>query len=384
MLKKSIAAALIAAAFSASLSAEEEEKSKVTVDAGVDFVSNYVWRGGDMFTMYAEQKNKSYGNASGAWAMQPSATINMPVEGLYVGFWGSFAMQGRNDVDSDKRFQLAPGGSDLFIDNGYITKDAVDFSNLTSVWNLYAAADSDFFLNDPANMQGKAVLDYLQNYGTPNYHKEANGLKRLDEVDISLGYATSSNFGEFDVGLVSYVAANPVAKNWVSNELYVIYALPFFTDLSFAMYTDIATASQYYQVAYEKAFELSEGMEVFGGIGAGYGVKDQLQGLQDVTGQVGFSAHGFSISYNLAYRPDTRFFDPDDHQTLPLDLYGISSKTDGLVADPRYNTGIANQLFQSGMSAEIQKAIPGYSYTPLQKIPRTLEWVAIGYSTSFE
>jgi hypothetical protein len=395
MKKKYTVAVMVTAFVTSSLLADPaadpaaDPKSKVTVDMGADFVSNYVWRGDDMLKGYAEQRNKKYGSTSGAWAFQPTATVNLPVEGLYLNLWGSFAMEGREDKDSDHRLQMGQGGDNLLISNGYISRNGVDFSTVTSPWSLYNGVldDADKAAGvDPSTLQGAQLLAFLNKYGRPGYYKEKNGTKRADETDYTIGYSTSSNYGDFDIGIVSYVLANSVGKaNGVANEIFVGYALPFFTDLKFSVHSDMATANQYYMLAYEKSAEVAKNVEVFGGISSGYAVRDSLQGVQDVTYKLGFTAYGVKVSVNDSYRPDLKLHDPDTNDRhLPYYLAGLSTSGDGMVADPSKSSGLVNDLVNSEMSAALSGGYPGYKYTPMQKIPRHLAWVSVGYSSTFE
>ncbi len=370
MLKKFSALSAFLCVFAAPAFAEDLPDT--TVDVTLGAVSNYIFRGADLHQGRAQQKAESYGSNTGEWAFQPSVTFNTPV-GLYFNIWGSFAMAGREDQDTDYLWQTAPGGSDLIAANG------ADFSPVLSTYTL-----------------DKALAQNAVGGGLGGQYKEANGLYRADEVDLTLGYKTSTTAGNIGFGLVHYTGPNPKSKTVFArtNEVFLTYAFPFLTDVTFAYYTDIGEGTgslnnnNYYNVSYGKAIEIAESTTLDIGAGAGYGVHDRLQGWQDVTGKIGVTAYGFSVAFNYVYRPDLRFFDTDNtsgtNEQAPAWARGLSTRGDGLIADPSRTTGFVNSAINSAVT-EFAKTTSGdasYAYTPRQKLPKTLWFVSLGYTLS--
>jgi len=328
------------------------------IEVDLTFASNYVFRGDDVYSDYAKQKGKSYGGNSGTWSFQPSITFSTPVKGLTFNIWGAFAMAGRADADTDQRLQSEPGGDNL-APNGNIV-------------GVYTA------LPVPTNA---VELDaYVK--GFPNFYKEKNGLGRKDEIDFTLDYSAETKKGNVSFGLINYVNPSTRGKDnfGAITEIYFKYALPFFTDLTFAVYSGIATDKyQYYNAGYKKEVKLSKAMKLTFGLGVGYMVVDELKGVKDVTASVKLGIGKFTLGFNLVNRPDLRFAEvwagEDSASQAPLWMYGASTLSDGLVADPSRNNGLLNDY----VNAQIGNAL-GVAYTPRQKLPRNLYYVTIGYT----
>lgn len=366
MLKKLSAFGLLLTLTSAPVFAEDELPD-VNVDVGLNFVSNYIFRGGDFHANRALQKGESYGSHTGEWAFQPTITFNTP-SGLFFNIWGSFATAGRKDQDTDQSFQTAPGGSALPSDPASI-----------------AAAYSSVTLAD--------LLTQDKRVGSvPGFYKEANGLERADEIDLTIGYSTSTKEGNIGFGIIHYTGPNADTKSAFpqTTEVYFTYAPPFLTELTLAYYTDTEAFNDanYYNLSYGSSLDLSDDLSMSYKVAAGYGVVDRLQGWQDVTGTIGFSFSGFSVGFNYVYRPDLRFFDADNstgfNETAPAWLVGGSTRRDGEVADPARTTGPVNALINNTIQGLFDTALGAgaYTYTPRQKLPRTLWFVNVGYSFS--
>ena len=264
-----------------------------SIDVDLAFVSNYVFRGQDLFTGRAQQKGESYGSHTGEWAFQPSVTFNTPVEGLYFNFWGSFAMAGRQDQDVDGALQTKPNGT------------AVDITTALST----IGTDPVAALN-----RANSTVDDGSTDGMPGWYRENNGLDRLDEVDLTIGYGTDTSIGSIGFGIISYTNPNSKTKGALGDpveEIFFSYALPFLPDLSLSMYTQLNDSVNYYNLSYGSGVEITDGISLDYGAGVGYGVRSKLQGVQDVTGSVGVTVYGFSIAYNVSYRPTLAFFDED-------------------------------------------------------------------------
>lgn len=347
------------------------------VDVGFSIVTNYVFRGDDVFTAAAMQRGESYGGSTGAPAFQPSVTFALPVQGLSFNIWGSFAMSNRQDQDIDGVLQQGPGGDDLLApSNGADIPGAI-------IGALPVATDVDTL----------AALDLKSCAATtgciPGYYKEENGLKRLDEIDLTLSFDKETKNGNFGTGLIHYTHPGTIGKDGYGaiTEAYFKYAFPFFTDLTFAVYSAVSGARyEYYNVSYSRDLELTKDLALSLGVGAGYQVQDSMQGWKDVTAGVHLNSGGFTIGFNVAYRPDLRFqeslIDGDPNTELPLWLYGGSTIGDGLVADPARTNGLINTAVNSVIGGTIQAPGTTFSYTPRTKLPRAVYWFDVGYTMS--
>lgn len=353
---------MIAAVFTAiPLFAEEEaaQSDLPGVDVGLDVVSNYVWRGYDVHQSYFDQQGKSYTGTNVAPALQPSITLNTPLDGLSVNLWGSFAVVGREDADADGRFQMAPDGANILT-----ASNAIDATTLTVDPNASTLIEN--YITANAGL-GSA----------PGYYAEQNGLKRVDELDFTIDYSWESSIGSLSAGIVAYYWPNIVSGGGTApTELYVSYSPRGLSDLSLAAYFDITSNNQYYNASYGQEYEISENVAWNWGVGAGYGVfPGGKQGMMDVTGSVGMSFGGFSIGLNIAHRPDLWMYD-DGSSKIPEWLSGDNGY-DGMVADPAGQYGLTNELTNTYVSSVI-----GISYQPMQKLPKDLVWINFGYSFS--
>jgi len=371
---------------------QQEKGDNGSIDINLSVVSNYVWRGHDFYRNYAIQQGKSYGSSSGAWAFQPSITWSTPVDGLYVNLFSSIALQGRNDIDIDKRLQKEPGGS--FIQNRISLLDPnFDFINdLTTE----LAADSD----------GDGIPDYykISDYQkAPNFYKEPVGLKRSDELDITIGYEKETkNVGVIGFGILHYAYANSLSRGTsYGTEVYITYAPPVLTSLKLGIYEDLEIHTTYYQLSYSGEYELTKGLTSSYTISAGYYVMDNVQGVSDITLNYTISKSitdnsSVYIGLNAAYCPDLKIQeyywgsgDPITNEVnktrLPIDLNGESTIYDGKVADPSKTIGPVNEYINAQISNLItnQLGIP-YTYTPRQSLPRYLWWLSFGYQTTIE
>lgn len=397
MLKKSGITILLLVTSFVTLLAQDLPKASVEVSA--DFVSNYVWRGGDIFgASIADQQARNQDGKIQAWAFQPSITFITPVEGLSFNIWGSFATRHRQDTDSDQLIQQGPGGSSIEFNEALVTAQSGDASALSS------SAGTTLFTTNSAGTRvtGIAGVDSISFHHpecedatavncVPNFYKEKNGLHRLDEIDYTLDYTRETTVGTMSFGIIYYTLPHVTAKADAFEEVYVGYALPQLPDLSLTIYTDVtsgASSNNYILLAYGSDFEISDGVALTYGASTGYGIKSRLQGIQDVTGSIGVDVQGFFVKFNVAHRPDTRFFDEDSSEAPNLALFGLSSRSDGLIADKSQTTGFANSIINATVNAAIDSAISEttrtdgytYTYTPRQKIPSEIYWVSLGYT----
>ncbi|MCR9141865.1 MAG: hypothetical protein NXI24_06405 [bacterium] len=360
------------------IQAAEEELPDASIDVDLAFVSNYVFRGDDLFITRAQQKNESYGSHSGEMAFQPSITFNTPLEGLSFNIWGSFAMFGRDDVDTDQIVQTAPGSS-----TDVISGLAIGEPQANAI--VQAAGGTADGITTTALSTNK------ETGGLPGYYAEPNGLKRLDELDFTIAYSADTKVGSIGFGFVAYTfpyISNGQTLTGGTEEIFVSYALPFLPELGLSVNADIDSSVMYYNLSYGSGVEITDGVSLDYGAGVGYGngyLGKRVQGIQDVTGSIGISAYGFSVAYNIAYRPNLEFFDEDTsgNRNNPSWINGSSTAGDGLVADPSQTNGFVRTTINNGIGTAISNASGvNYTYTPRQKLPRTLWWISAGYSFS--
>ncbi|MCB1303614.1 MAG: hypothetical protein KDK37_05030 [Leptospiraceae bacterium] len=351
------------------------------IEAGADVVSNYVWRGQDVMSLYARQNGEQYGPNTGAWTLQPSITWITPVEGLWVNVWGSFALEGRDDVDSDHRIQTSPGGA--FVGN-------TSWFDPNLATNIASAGPN-------ANTASISSFSAL-----PGLYKENNGTRRVDEVDVTIGYENTTSIGTIGFGLIHYAYSTPLAKSgygnlngYLGNEAYVTYSPPILDQLTFSYYSELTNIWQYMQISYADSYPINDSISIDYGLAGAYAVYSQVQGANDVTANLGLAfATGengsFTISYNIAYRPELKMYewlyDGDSYTTLPIEYDGQSSAYDGKITDPSRSQGVLNDYINSQITSTVQAQTgnTNYSYTPRQKIPRYVHWVQFGYTYLFE
>ena len=381
--------------------APEAETEKASVDVDIVFVTDYVFRGISYLDNYYVQKGKAYDDYKVVPTFQPSITISSPVDGLSLNIWGSFATTHRDDMDSDKRFQFGPGDVDLLttpnplgLTDASGTALAIPAIITTAGVDPNAPALFQSILNHaPQQIAANGIAAWYGGYnyqgGTPGYYKEANGLDRLDEIDLTLDYSIETKLGNVSFGIVNYTITDEKAKGGSSfyQEVYVSYALPMLPDLAVKMYSDVQTSNYYYNLSYGSSCEATDDFSLDYGAGVGYGVRNNLQGVQDVTGMLGVSFKGLSIAANVAHRPDMKMIEASDPNTnMPLWLNGGSNAADGMVDDPSRTNGLANSLINASITNAIgvnAGQFGAYTYTPRTKLPSNLYWLSIGYSTSF-
>ncbi len=366
-----------------------EENASIQID--LNFVSNYVWRGHDFFRNYAIQNQRSFGSHTGTWAFQPSITWNTPVSGLYANLFSSTALNGRQDKDIDQRIQKNPStnfiaGRTSLLD--YFFDPTIDL--LTDIYGEFPITNrvSDFIYNP----------DSSTTTGIPNFYREPVGLKRNDELDITIGYEKDTKIGIIGFGILHYSYANiNQVGNPYGTEIFISYALPFLKALKYSIYNDMRIHTIYYNINYSGDYELTKDITSSYSIGAGYYVFNQVQGISDITLNYTIShSSGFNIGFNVVYRPDLKiqdyYFGSGDFITgevniakLPIDINGESTIYDGKVADPSKSLGAVNEYINNLLSTNISNTlgIP-YTYTPRQKLPRYLWWISIGYSITIE
>lgn len=353
-----------------------------TFEPGIDFtadvVSNYVFRGVDVHSNKFVQDGKAYGSFNVAPAFQPSLTFNF-AEGWSLNIWGSFALTGRNDVDTDGLFQEGAGDTTSQTSKDYVAGLAAGNLDLATIVNNYAVAiagsEADV-IRDPSTV--------------PGFYKEQNGLKRNDEIDVTLSYSTDSKLGALTGGIVSYNYTN-ISQHTASNiEMFAGFAPAILPDLSFTTYVDVATpgysGSTYNYLSYSVSLEMGKdiSLDIVPGVGYATDTSLNIQGWKNANLPITLNLGGFHIGVTGVYRMDTRFFEGDSSKSDAVSLLGETSLGDGLVVDPSLNNGIANTYINSLVTASIGNPTGyGYEYAPTQKLPKLVYFYTIGYSTSF-
>lgn len=366
-----LAAGITGVLFAAgSLQAQDFEPS---IDVDAVFASNYVFRGVDVHSNKFVQDGKSYSSFNNAPAFQPSLTFNF-AEGWSLNIWGSFALTGRNDVDTDELLQQGAGDTSSTIATGYaagLTSGNLDLVTLLGSYTVGAAT-----IRDPST--------------APGFYKEQNGLKRSDEVDITLSYETSSRIGTLTGGIISYNYTNQVQQTASNIEMFAGFSPAALPDLSFTTYVDVATpgasGSTYNYLSYSIGVDLGESasLEIAPGVAYATDTSLKIQGWKNADLPITLSFGDFFVGVTGVYRIDTRFYEGDSSTSDAVAILGETSNGDGLVADPAKTNGIANADVNSLVASAIGNPTGlGYTYTPTQKLPKFVYYYTVGYSTSF-
>ncbi len=316
------------------LLAEEAGAAAATpaTDLRVDLVSNVLWRGYDVHANRAKQRSRSYGFSTGETAVQPSFTFYFPEAALRFNAFGSFALNGRNDVDEDHLLQSAPA--------------------------------------DPARELPRPE----------GFYAEPNGLARADALHFTLAWQRPAEIGDISAGLISHINPNLRTKDSSGDpqeEIFFSFAPSVLRALSASVWVNLNNSDLYARLAYARSIDTGVAAIRFEyEISGAYGVQDFLQGWQDAGLRLGFSRGGLSISATLAYRPQLAFFDEDATRELggAYWLSGASSRGDGRVADPARTNGPWNRALNQELSRALGAGAgpSGYVYQPRQKLPRTL------------
>lgn len=208
------------------------------LDYNVDLVTDYVFRGIDVFRDVYISREAEETPFNVAPALQPSVSFYSP-SGLWFNFWGSFALTDREDEDS------------------------------------------------PNSDTGDTFA----------------GLQTLDELDTTIGYDWSNRLGSFSVGIVNFGLINPEVQGEDGSniqEMFFSWGLPFMESLAPALSynLDSDTANSY------STLSVGGGESLSWTVNLGYGSAGGAQGVQDVTGSIGFGfGGGLSVSANAAFRP---------------------------------------------------------------------------------
>jgi hypothetical protein len=359
-----------------------------SIDVDLPIVSNYVFRGVDVFQSKFVQEKKSISGFNLAPAIQPSITFNF-TEGWSFNIWSSFALTNRQDKDTDQLLQSEPddvSGPVASAYNDFIAKNLlgtpVPFSNVEN------AVQSAISGNEEAIIKGEQFA--------PAFYKEPNGLRRVDEVDLTLSYSFDTKLGNMTGGIVTYLLPNTtkgVTGIDQSTELFVGYSPKALPNLSITLYGEINLngyeGATFTYISYSIPLIESQNMTLSFDPELGYQTQDNLQGIKYVSLPFTLAMGSLKFMFVGIYRPDTRFFDSDPYKGDAVKLLGLSTISDGLIPDPAKNTGILNSIINGYISNQIQTALTAagypftYTYTPTQSIPKLIYYFSIGYSTTF-
>jgi hypothetical protein len=358
-----------------------------SIDVDLPIVSTYVFRGVDVFENKFVQEKKSIRGFNLAPAIQPSITFNF-TEGWSFNIWSSFALTNRQDKDIDQILQV-PGE---------------DPDKVASAYNLFISGN---LLGTPVpfSIVEDAVQKYISKIGediikvensAPAFYKEPNGLRRLDEVDLTLSYSFDTKLGNMTGGIVTYILPNTtkgVTGIDQSTELFVGYSPKALPNLSITLYVetnlDGYEGATFTNISYSIPLIESQNMTLSFDPELGYQTQDNLQGIKYVSLPFTLAMGSLKFMFVGIYRPDTRFFDSDRYEGDAVKLLGLSTISDGLIPDPAKNTGILNIIINEYISSEIQTALTAagypftYTYTPTQSIPKWIYYFSIGYSITF-
>lgn len=363
-----------------------QENFEPNININIPIVSTYVFRGSDVFQGKWEQGKKSIQSFNFAPALQPSITFNF-TKGWSFTVWTSFALTNRQDKDIDELLQEGPG----------------DTGNVATAYSSYIASQIfgsplpfsfvDSAINSSINGNEESLIKGEKN--PPNFYKEQNGLKRLDEVDLTLSYSFDTKLGTMSGGIVTYLLPNTtkgvVGKDQFT-ELFVGYT-PKSTKLSITLYGEVNgdgfEGATYTYLSYSISLLEREDLTLSFDPGLGYQTQNGLQGIKNIDFPFKVTIGNLNISIVGVYRYDTRFFDTDSYQNDSVKLLGLSTIDDGLIPDPAKNTGLIHSIMNTYIGGLLQTQLQAngypfsYTYTPRQSLPKFIYYFSIGYNINF-
>ena len=346
------------------------------IDVDATVVSNYVFRGGDLFEDKFRQDGEKISGFNLAPAFQPSINFNLD-NGMFFNVWTSFALTGREPVDTDGLYQTGP-----------------DQSGPGAGVNVFTATTAEIAAVTGTGPTASQIAD--GSYQAPGLYNENNGLKRFDEVDLTLGYEVESKLGTMSGGIIAYVLPNTttIGSN-VGGDQFTEFFVGFSPailpeeagSISLTYYAEIngdgAEGTTYSYIGYDWGTDLSDSMTLGFNVGAGYATASGYQNWRNVDAGISLGFGNFSLGLNAVYRPDLSWFDTDGPGKNALAwVNGGSTGFDGMVTDPSKSTGLANSTFNSLVSSSVDPS-GNWTYTPRQKLPRVLYYISAGYSMSF-
>jgi hypothetical protein len=348
-------------------------QAEPSVDVDATVVSTYIFRGADFHQGKFTQDGEKISSFNVAPAFQPSINFNLD-NGMFFNVWTSYALVGREDVDTDGLYQTGPGqsGAGAGVNPLSATQAQIDAVTAAGLPTVTTAAN------------GTSSI--------PGFYSESNGLRQFDEVDLTLGYEVESSVGTMSGGIIAYVLPNTSSRFSAVGadqftEFFVGFAPSFLPGVGITYYAEVngdgSEGTTYTYIDYGYDIDLGGDQSLGLGVGAGYQTLNGYQNWRNVDAGVSYSIGGFSIGLNAVYRPDLSFFDGDAGNRFAQSwINGGSNGFDGQVADPSQTVGFANSYVNSLVSAALDPT-GGYTYTPRQKLPRVVYFVSVGYSTSF-
>ncbi len=358
-----------------------------SISVDIPVVSTYVFRGVDVFQNKFVQEKKSISGFNFAPAIQPSITFNFS-EGWSFNIWSSYALTNRQDKDTDELLQEGPSdtGPVAIAYSGYIAGNLLGTPTPFSV--VEAAIQSAISGNEEDIIKEEKFA--------PGFYKEPNGLKRVDEVDLTLSYSFDTKLGKMTGGIITYLLPNTtkgVTGVDQSTELFVGYSPKALPNLSITLYgetnLDGYEGATFTYLTYSIPIIESDNMTLSFDPGIAYQTQNNLQGIKYMSLPLNLAMGNLKFSFVGIYRPDTRFYDTDSYKGDAVKLLGLSTISDGLIPDPAKNTGILNNIINGYISNKIQTVLTAagfpfsYTYTPTQSIPKFIYYFSIGYSATF-
>ncbi len=344
------------------------------IDVDATVVSSYIFRGSDLHQGKFDQDGEKISGFNLAPAFQPSINFNLD-NGMFFNVWTSFALTGREDVDTDGLYQTGPGASGPGAGVNVLSATTAEIAAVTGT--------------------GPTATQIANGtYQAPGLYNEANGLRRFDEVDLTLGYEVESKLGTMSGGIIAYVLPNTttgVVGADQFTEFFVGFSPAILPEeagsLSLTYYAEVngdgSEGTTYSYIGYDWGTDLTDSMSLGFNVGAGYQTASGYQNWRNVDAGISLGFGNFSIGLNAVYRPDLSWFDGDTAGKNGLAwVNGGSTGFDGKVADPSKTTGIANSYFNSLVSSSVDPS-GNWTYTPRQKLPSVVYYISAGYSTSF-
>lgn len=385
---------------------EEFPEAKIYIDN--TFVSNWVDRGTDLHSGYAEQRGVAYGESTGAPAWQPNIIFDTPVDGLSFSIWATVALAGREDRDADRKVQYRPGGSDIYRDKWHYWVNADG--------NKYGPSGAQFG-SIPGNAAGTLISDLKKNFATvalqlqegeeitndqgtydtaddteigiAGFYKEKNGLKRADEMEFRLDHIFQTRKGAVEFGILSLIHPGVEKDGYgEATEFFVSFAPTAIPFMSIGVKTDEDTSDTYTTLAFDPELHFSDDLGLAFHLSSTHASRQKATGLMWSQAGIELRAGGFHIGLHGVYRHDWRFYDEDGFNTsAPLWIAGGSTTADGLVEDPSRSRGMYNAWANAVTEVVVDEALGRqaatdfeYTYTARQKLPRVLYWVSMGYT----
>jgi len=155
----------------------------------------------------------------------------------------------------------------------------------------------------------------------PAFYKEPNGLRRVDEVDLTLSYSFDTKLGKITGGIITYLLPNTtkgVTEIDQSTELFVGYSPKALPNLSITLYgetnLDGYEGATFTYLSYSIPLIESQNMTLSFDPGLGYQTQDNLQGIKYVSLPFTLAMGSLKFMFVGIYRPDTRFFDSDPYK----------------------------------------------------------------------